>query len=203
MKGAGCDRVGWAPGGRHPRRVEAGPSWRSVKDLLDFAGSLNERGIGFVSLADSIDTTAASGRFFFNVMASLARMERELMVERTQAGLQAAREQGRVGGRKRVMTEAKVRSARKLLGQGTPPREGLPAAPAFPCQPSTGGPRNRHKQGLSELNASFGAGYLGTNCRVVQPSLEPCSYRLHCRNTAPERPCRWTGGGSTIKVLCY
>ena len=96
---------------------------RSVKDLLDFAGGLNERGIGFVSLTDSIDTTTASGRFFFNVMASLAQMERELMVERTQAGLQAAREQGRVGGRKRVMTEAKIRSARKLLSQGTPPKE--------------------------------------------------------------------------------
>jgi DNA invertase Pin-like site-specific DNA recombinase len=96
---------------------------RSVKDLLDFAGGLNERGIGFVSLTDSIDTTTASGRFFFNVMASLAQMERELMVERTQAGLQAAREQGRVGGRKRVMTEAKIRSARKLLNQGTPPKE--------------------------------------------------------------------------------
>ncbi|SDL64455.1 Resolvase, N terminal domain [Arthrobacter sp. ok362] len=56
---------------------------RSVKDLLDFAGDLNERGVGFVSLTDSIDTTTASGRFFFNVMASLAQMERELMVERT------------------------------------------------------------------------------------------------------------------------
>jgi DNA invertase Pin-like site-specific DNA recombinase len=96
---------------------------RSVKDLLDFAGGLNARGIGFVSLTDAIDTTTASGRFFFNVMASLAQMERELMVERTQAGLQAAREQGRVGGRKRVMTESKIRSARKLLSQGTPPRE--------------------------------------------------------------------------------
>ncbi|WP_434612629.1 recombinase family protein [Arthrobacter sp. A5] len=68
---------------------------RSVKDLLDFAGGLNERGIGFVSLTDAIDSTTVSGRFFFNVMASLAQMERELMVERTQAGLQVAREQGR------------------------------------------------------------------------------------------------------------
>ena len=62
---------------------------RSVKDLLEFAGRLSERGIGFISLTDAIDTTTASGRFFFNVMASLAQMERELMVERTQAGLQA------------------------------------------------------------------------------------------------------------------
>ncbi|MGY4543629.1 DNA invertase Pin-like site-specific DNA recombinase [Arthrobacter sp. UYNi723] len=96
---------------------------RSVKDLLAFAGGLNDRGVGFVSITDAIDTTTVSGRFFFNVMASLAQMERELMVERTQAGLRAAREQGRVGGRKRIMTEAKIRSARKLLNQGTPPRE--------------------------------------------------------------------------------
>jgi DNA invertase Pin-like site-specific DNA recombinase len=58
---------------------------RSVKDLLDFAGGLNDRGVGFVSLTDAIDTTTVSGRFLFNVMASLAQMERELMVERTQA----------------------------------------------------------------------------------------------------------------------
>jgi DNA invertase Pin-like site-specific DNA recombinase len=142
LKGAGCDRIfedtmsgtkagrpGLAKALEMVREGDTLIVWKldrlgsSVKDLLDFAGSLNERGIGFVSLTDSIDTTTASGRFFFNVMASLAQMERELMVERTQAGLQAAREQGRVGGRKRLMTEAKIRSARKLLSQGTPPRE--------------------------------------------------------------------------------
>lgn len=142
LKGAGCDRIfedtmsgtkagrpGLAKALEALREGDTLIVWkldrlgRSVKDLLDFAGGLNERGIGFVSLTDSIDTTTASGRFFFNVMASLAQMERELMVERTQAGLQTAREQGRVGGRKRVMTEAKIRSARKLLSQGTPPKE--------------------------------------------------------------------------------
>jgi DNA invertase Pin-like site-specific DNA recombinase len=46
-----------------------------------------------------------------------------LMVERTQAGLRAAREQGRVGGRQRIMTDSKIRSARKLLSEGTPPKE--------------------------------------------------------------------------------
>lgn len=123
---------------------------RSVKDLLDFAGSLNERGIGFASLTDSIDTTTASGRFFFNVMASLARMERELMVERTQAGLQAAREQGGVGGCKRVMTEAKIRSARKLLGQGTPPREVGRQPRHFRANPLPVGPAT----GTSKASAS-------------------------------------------------
>ncbi|TNB67272.1 recombinase family protein [Arthrobacter sp. BB-1] len=117
---------------------------RSVKDLLEFAGGLSDRGVGFVSLTDAIDTTTASGRFFFNVMASLAQMERELMVERTQAGLQAARQQGRVGGRKRVMTDAKIRSARKLLKQGTPPREvadtlGVSVPTLYRWVPATGG----------------------------------------------------------------
>jgi DNA invertase Pin-like site-specific DNA recombinase len=96
---------------------------RSVKDLLDFAGSLSDRGIGFVSLTDSIDTTTASGRFFFNVMASLSQMERELMIERTQAGLAAARAQGRVGGRKRVMTDSKIASAKRLLADGRSPKD--------------------------------------------------------------------------------
>src|SRR5688500_11230187 len=90
---------------------------RSVKDLLHFASGLSNRGVGFVSLTDATDTTTASGRCFCNVMPSLAQMERERMVERTQAGLLAAREQGPVGGRKRIMTDAKIRSARKLLHQ--------------------------------------------------------------------------------------
>ncbi|MFD1211158.1 recombinase family protein [Arthrobacter sp. GCM10027362] len=96
---------------------------RSVKDLIGFVGELSSRGIGFVSLTESIDTTTASGRFFFHVMASLAQMERELMIERTQAGLVAAREQGRFGGRKRLMDASKVTAARKLLAQGMPAKE--------------------------------------------------------------------------------
>ena len=107
FRGAGCDRV----------FEDTMSGTKAGRPGL--AGGLNRRGIGFVSLTDSIDTTTASGRFFFNVMASLAQMERELMVERTQAGLQAAREQGRLGGRKRIMTEAKIRSARQLPSQGT------------------------------------------------------------------------------------
>ena len=56
-------------------------------------------------------------------MASLAQMERELTAERTKAGLAAARERGRIGGRKRSMTPSKVESAHKLLDSGMPPRE--------------------------------------------------------------------------------
>lgn len=75
------------------------------------------------SLTDSIDTSTPAGRFFFHVMASLAQMERELIVERTRAGLAAARTPGRVGGRRRQMTDSKIESAKRLLAGGTPPRE--------------------------------------------------------------------------------
>jgi DNA invertase Pin-like site-specific DNA recombinase len=78
--------------------------------------------IQFRSLTDGIDTTPAS-RFFFHIMASLAQMERELLAERTHAGLAAARRRGRVGGRKRRMTPGKVESARKLLNSGMSPRD--------------------------------------------------------------------------------
>lgn len=96
---------------------------RSVKQLVDLVTELHREGIQFKSLTDSIDTGTASGRFFFHVMASLAEMERELTVERTRAGLAAARKLGRVGGRKRRMTENKVKAAKRLLADGTPPRE--------------------------------------------------------------------------------
>ena len=61
-----------------------------------------------------------SGRFFFHVMVSLAEMERELIVERTRAGLDVARQLGRKGGRKRQMTDSKIVSAKKLLVSGVP-----------------------------------------------------------------------------------
>ena len=62
-------------------------------------------------------------RFFFHVMASLAQMERELIVERTKAGLESAKKLGRVGGRKRVMTDSRIFSAKKLLKSGVLPKD--------------------------------------------------------------------------------
>jgi DNA invertase Pin-like site-specific DNA recombinase len=96
---------------------------RSVKHLVDLVGELQKQGIQFESLTDSIDTGTASGRFFFHVMASLAEMERELIVERTRAGLEVARKLGRTGGRKRKMTDGKIKAARKLLASGVPARD--------------------------------------------------------------------------------
>ena len=94
---------------------------RNLKQLIVLIEELETRGIHFRSLTDSIDTRTTAGRFFFHVMASLAEMERELIVERTQAGLRAAKAMGRTGGRKRLMTDSKIESAKKLLADCSAP----------------------------------------------------------------------------------
>ena len=96
---------------------------RSVKDLVTIVCDLKQRGVHFKSLTDQIDTSTTAGRFFFHVMASLAQMERDLTIERTRAGLDAARKQGRTGGRKRKMDDAKIAAAKRLLQDGVAPRE--------------------------------------------------------------------------------
>jgi DNA invertase Pin-like site-specific DNA recombinase len=96
---------------------------RSVKHLVNLVGKLHQQDVQFKSLTDAIDTGTPSGRFFFHVMASLAEMERELTIERTRAGLEVARQLGRKGGRKRQMTDSKIKSAKKLLASGVSPRD--------------------------------------------------------------------------------
>ena len=118
LKAAGCERVyqDVASGAKTARpaldellgQLRAGDVvviWkldrmgRSLKHLVELVGSLMERHVGLLSLNDPIDTTSAEGRLVFNLFASLAEFERELIRERTQAGLTAARARGRVGGR--------------------------------------------------------------------------------------------------------
>lgn len=96
---------------------------RTVKGLVDFVESLGEREVHFRSLTDSIDTSTSSGRFFFHVMAAMAEMERELIRERTRAGLSAARARGRLGGRPSKMNAAKLDAARRWLEGGMPVNE--------------------------------------------------------------------------------
>ena len=96
---------------------------RSVKDLVNIVSDLEQRGVHFKSLTDQIDTSTTAGRFFFHVMASLAQMERDLTIERTRAGLEAARRQGRTGGRKRKMDDSKIEIAKRLLQDGVSARE--------------------------------------------------------------------------------
>ena len=88
---------------------------RSLKDLVEIVHALEERGIGFQSLTENIDTTSAGGRLIFHVFAALAEFERNLIRERTMAGLAAARARGRKGGRKVKLSNSDVRKAAAML----------------------------------------------------------------------------------------
>lgn len=93
---------------------------RSMRHLVILVEELRERGINFRSLTDLIDTSTPMGRFFFHVMGALAEMERELIVERTKAGLEAARAQGRIGGRRPKLTPEQWAQAGRLIASGVP-----------------------------------------------------------------------------------
>ena len=129
MTGTRMDRPGLQEAMSHLREGDTLVVWkldrlgRGVKGLVDMVAELAARNVHFKSLTDQIDTSTPAGRFFFHVMASLAQMERELIVERTQAGLHAARRLGRVGGRKRKMDSGKVEAAKRLLSSGALPKD--------------------------------------------------------------------------------
>jgi DNA invertase Pin-like site-specific DNA recombinase len=88
---------------------------RSIRNLIDLSDQLLSRNVHLVSLTDSIKHANAFRTFFFNVMAALAEMEHGLIKERTRAGLEAARQAGRTGGRKPSMTPEKIQAAKSLL----------------------------------------------------------------------------------------
>lgn len=92
---------------------------RSVPHLVSLVNELAGRDVQFKSLTDAIDTSSTSGRFFFHVMASLAQMERELIAERTRAGLAAAKARGQRLGRPESMTGQKLTAAMALLDAET------------------------------------------------------------------------------------
>lgn len=91
---------------------------RSLAHLIETVTTLDSRGIGLVSLSESIDTTTAAGRLLLHVLGAVGQFERDLIVERTQAGLAAARARGRKGGRPPKITPEKVEAARMLIASG-------------------------------------------------------------------------------------
>ena len=88
---------------------------RSLKQLIETVEELERRGIGFRSLTEAIDTTTAGGKLVFHLFAALAEFERSIIRERTNAGLQAARERGRTGGRPPALSEKDIQEAKALL----------------------------------------------------------------------------------------
>ena len=117
--GAVTDRPGLAKALDHLRAGDAFAMWkldrigRSFGHVVELVAGLHTRGIGFKVLTGGIDTTSSTGRLVFGIFATLAEFERDLIQERTLAGLAAAR--GRTGGRPRLMTRAKLRTAMTMM----------------------------------------------------------------------------------------
>ncbi|GAA2143323.1 hypothetical protein GCM10009760_29550 [Kitasatospora kazusensis] len=124
---------------------------RSLQDLINMVAELRERGIGFTSLHENLDTTTPGGRLVFHVFAALAEFIRELIVIGTNEGLAAARARGRVGGRPTVATEEVIRAARDLLPD--PGRSITSIAKLLGVSPGT---LYNHIPDLRELRAGAG-----------------------------------------------
>jgi DNA invertase Pin-like site-specific DNA recombinase len=133
LKAAGCARIfedhisgtkeerkGFQEALSHLRSGDTLVVWRldrlgrSLRHLIDTITYLQEQGIGFKSLQENIDTTSSGGKLIFHIFGSLAEFERDLIKERTQAGLDAARSRGRVGGRPRTLDTKKTAIAQAL-----------------------------------------------------------------------------------------
>lgn len=91
---------------------------RSLTDLLSIVSKLGDRGIGFRSLTEAMDTTSAQGKLLFSIFGALAEYERALIRERVIAGLEAARRRGRRGGRPRAINEEKLEQIMAALEAG-------------------------------------------------------------------------------------
>src|SRR3954471_2350107 len=87
---------------------------RSLKDLITRITELNDRKIGFKSLTEQIDTTTSGGKLIFHIFGALAEFERDIIKERTNAGLEAARTRGKFGGRPKALSPEKITLARRL-----------------------------------------------------------------------------------------
>jgi len=119
--GAKADRPGLTQALDYVRAADTLVVWRldrlgrSLTQLIALMTQLQERGVGFRSLTEQIDTTASGGKLIFHIFGALAEFERNLIRERTMAGLQAARARGRQGGRPKLLdTDRKVQMAQQL-----------------------------------------------------------------------------------------
>jgi DNA invertase Pin-like site-specific DNA recombinase len=120
LSGVNADRRGLAEAISHVRSGDTFVVWRldrlgrSLPHLIETVTQLEGRGIGFRSLTEQIDTTTPGGRLIFHVFGALAEFERDLIRERTHAGLAAARARGRIGGRPKKLTANQLALARQL-----------------------------------------------------------------------------------------
>ena len=121
--GAKTDRPGLGEALKYVRKGDTLLVWRldrlgrSLIHLIETVAQLEERGIGFRSLQEAIDTTTSGGKLIFQIFGALAEFERNLIRERTQAGLAAARARGRRGGRPKALNQTKIELAYKLYDE--------------------------------------------------------------------------------------
>jgi len=110
---------------------------RSLKDLLLILDKIDQAGAGFRSLTEAVDTTTAAGRMLMQMLGSFAEFEREMIRERTRAGLAAAREKGRIGGRRPKLSQAQQEEVVAMVTTGR--KTAAEAARLFGVHPSTVG----------------------------------------------------------------
>jgi len=126
ISGAKAERPGLKDALSHLRRDDTLVVWkldrlgRTTKGLIDLVELLKERGIGFKSLQDNIDTSTPMGQFFFVVFSAIAELERSVIRERSKAGLAAARARGRKGGRPFALKGQDRVDAMLLIESGRP-----------------------------------------------------------------------------------
>ena len=127
--GARADRAGLRSALEYVRDGDVLIVWkldrlgRSLPNLIETVTSLATRGVGFRSITEAIDTTTPGGRLVFHLFGALGEFERDLIQERTRAGLAAAVARGRKGGRKPVVTSEKLKLARTFIAKGLTVRE--------------------------------------------------------------------------------
>ena len=127
--GKDIDRQGLQEALSHLRAYDTLVVWRldrlgrTLKQLIELINDLNSKGVGFKSLTENIDTTTSGGKLIFHIFGALAEFEREVIRERTNAGLQAARARGRLGGRPKIQTKdpKKIALAKQLYADGNMP----------------------------------------------------------------------------------
>lgn len=121
--GGKADRPGLVEALRYSRKGDTLVVWRldrlgrSLQDLIMLVNGLNSQGIEFRSLQESMDTATSGGKLIFHLFGAIAEFERNLIIERTKAGIASARLRGRLGGRKQSHSDAKIRSAQMLVLQ--------------------------------------------------------------------------------------
>jgi len=154
LKAAGCERIyrEKASGGRwdrpelhrlldQMRKGDVLVVWkldrlsRSLRDVLTIMERLRDSGAGFRSLTEAIDTTTAAGRMMMQMVGVFAEFERAMLKERTKAGLDAAREEGRIGGRRPKLSERQQAEVRKMVAKGD--KTAADAARLFKVHPAT------------------------------------------------------------------